>query len=58
MSTSIDTIRTESGGRDRELEGGVVDVTEVALEDLDDFVGEASVHLERHNGRTYAVADR
>lgn len=58
MSTSIDTIRVRSGERDRELEGGVVDVTEVALQDLDEFVGEESVHLERHNGRTYVVADR
>ena len=57
MSTSIDTIRVESGGRDPELEGGVVDVTEVPLEDLDEFVGEGSIRLERQNGRTYAVSD-
>lgn len=58
MSTSIDTIRTGAKRRDPDLSGGVIDVTEVALENLEEFVGDGSVHFERHHGRTYAVTDR
>jgi hypothetical protein len=61
MSTSIDTIRVGSEREDRtpDVSGGVVDVTEVPLRDLESVIGDDRnrVHLERHSGRTYVVTD-